>query len=108
MVAFLHPPVRAYIDPWTGQLFGEGGVEGAWHNGSIQTVHGYTSAPILKTKPDDTGGMELDTSVHGGVIMSKLGNATAKYVCFSLASNHMLICTRRYRAALGRATWRLL
>ena len=75
MVAFLHPPVRAYIDPWTGQLFGEGGVEGVWHNGSIQTVHGYTSTPILKTKPDDNGGMELETSVHGGVIMSKLGNA---------------------------------
>ena len=80
MVAFLHPPVRAYIDPWTGQLFGEGGVEGALHNISIQTAHAYTSAPMLKTKPDDA---ELETTVHGGVIMSKLGNSTAKYVSLS-------------------------
>ncbi len=94
MVAFLHPPARAYIDPWTGQLFGEGGVEGVWHNGSIQTVHGYTTAPILKSKPEDFSGMsseELESSVHGGVIMSKLGNATAKYVRFSIACNDSLI-----------------
>lgn len=88
MVAFLHPPARAYIDPWTGQLFGEGGVEGVWHNGSIQTVHGYTTAPILEPKPDDISRMsseELESNVHGGVIMSKLGNATAKYIRFLLA-----------------------
>ncbi|KAK2462479.1 hypothetical protein APHAL10511_005449 [Amanita phalloides] len=92
MVAFLHPPARAYIDPWTGQLFGEGGVEGVWRNDATKAVHGYTSAPTTKSRPDDgtrTGKEELEMSVHGGVIMSKLGNATAK-------------------AALGRATWKLL
>ncbi|KAG1878798.1 ERV/ALR sulfhydryl oxidase domain-containing protein [Suillus subluteus] len=25
--AFFHPPSRSYIDPWTGDFFGEGGVE---------------------------------------------------------------------------------
>ncbi|KAL4266104.1 Sulfhydryl oxidase [Pleurotus pulmonarius] len=55
-IALLHPPSRAYIDPWTGELFGEGGVE---------------------------------QFMHRGVIMGKLGNATAK-------------------AALGRATWKLI
>ncbi|KAF8637557.1 hypothetical protein AX17_002743 [Amanita inopinata Kibby_2008] len=52
MIAFLHPPARSYIDPWTGQLFGEGGVERSF-------------------------GLE-DAVVHGDVIMSRLGNATAK------------------------------
>lgn len=66
-VALLHPPSRAYIDPWTGDLFGEGGVE--------KDLHAYPAKPAQ--------------GVQGGVIMSKLGNATAK-------------------AELGRATWKLL
>uniref|UniRef100_A0A0W0FBG4 Sulfhydryl oxidase n=1 Tax=Moniliophthora roreri TaxID=221103 RepID=A0A0W0FBG4_MONRR len=70
MVGFLHPPARSYIDPWTGQLFGEGGVE--------------SSLNIQKPKMPWEGG-----SAKGGVIMSKLGNATAK-------------------AELGRASWKLL
>ncbi|TFK26281.1 hypothetical protein FA15DRAFT_667573 [Coprinopsis marcescibilis] len=65
MLAMLHPPSRNYIDPWTGQLFGEGGVEKS-----------------LKAKQQIAG-------VNGGVIMGKLGNATAK-------------------AALGQATWKLM
>ncbi|EAU91882.2 hypothetical protein CC1G_04649 [Coprinopsis cinerea okayama7 len=67
-LAMLHPPSRSYIDPWTGQLFGEGGVEKSLNNG-------HTNQPIL--------------GVDGGVIMGKLGNETAK-------------------AALGRATWKLM
>ncbi|PPQ64171.1 hypothetical protein CVT24_008545 [Panaeolus cyanescens] len=67
MVAMIHPPTRSYIDPWTGQFFGEGGVEL-----TLKKPH----QPPLK-------------GVDGGVIMGKLGNATAK-------------------AALGRATWKLL
>jgi len=66
-LALLHPPSRAYIDPWTGELFREGGVE--------KDVHPQRPRPT--------------TGVSGGVIMSKLGNETAK-------------------AALGRATWKLL
>ncbi|KAF8910833.1 ERV/ALR sulfhydryl oxidase domain-containing protein [Mucidula mucida] len=67
-VAFLHPPTRSYIDPWTGDLFGEGGVEGMLHRNQ-----------------------EFPFKAHdgGAVIMPQLGNATAK-------------------AALGRATWKLL
>lgn len=42
------------MDPWTGKLFGEGGVE-----------------QYLHIKPGDE-------VVQGGVIMTKLGNATAK------------------------------
>ncbi|EKM81279.1 hypothetical protein AGABI1DRAFT_112947 [Agaricus bisporus var. burnettii JB137-S8] len=65
MLAMLHPPSRAYLNPLTGQLFGEGGVE--------QTLNRLPQEGV----------------VHGGVIMAKLGNETAK-------------------AALGRATWKLL
>jgi FAD-linked sulfhydryl oxidase len=54
MLAMLHPPLRAYVDPWTGQLFGEGGVEKSWN----------------RPPPEEVA--------HGGVIMSKLGNETAK------------------------------
>ncbi|KZT03909.1 uncharacterized protein LAESUDRAFT_317759 [Laetiporus sulphureus 93-53] len=66
-IALLHPPSRSYVDPWTGNLFGEGGVE-----------------KDLRVPPPSN-----PESVHGGVIMPKLGNATAK-------------------AELGRATWKLL
>lgn len=44
------------MDPWTGDLFGEGGVEKQLHTLPASVAEG----------------------VHGGVIMSKLGNATAK------------------------------
>ena len=56
MVALVRSP---YFDPWTNQLFGEGGSEGNLH-------------PKLNP-PAHMGG------VAGGVIMSKLGNETAKY-----------------------------
>ncbi|KAJ3528164.1 hypothetical protein NMY22_g9521 [Coprinellus aureogranulatus] len=56
MLSMFHEPSRAYIDPWTGQLFGEGGVE----------PHGPPkSFPAVK-------------NAKGGVIMPKLGNETAK------------------------------
>ena len=73
----LHPPSRAYIDPWTGELFGEGGVEK-----DLRTSKGGN-------KPE---------SAHGDVIMSKLGNATAKYVLFSLFS------ALSFRCNVGRKT----
>jgi FAD-linked sulfhydryl oxidase len=53
-LALFHAPTRAHVDPWTGDLFGEGGVEQQLHKLPQQEV------------------------VGGGVIMSKLGNATAK------------------------------
>ena len=58
MLTFIHPPSRTYIDPWTGQLFSQGGLEHELH-------------PNPTTR---TGG------IKGGVIMSKLGNETAKYL----------------------------
>lgn len=58
-LAFLHAPSRAYIDPWTGDLFGEGGVE--------EQIHALQ--PLVP---------QSDIAAHGGVIMSKLGNETAK------------------------------
>ncbi|KAF9228471.1 hypothetical protein BS17DRAFT_340535 [Gyrodon lividus] len=80
-VAFLHPPSRAYIDPWTGELFGEGGVEKDLH---------ILPYPHFPTTPQGTvGGSSSSGPQAGGVIMSKLGNETAK-------------------AELGRATWKLL
>ncbi|KZP13741.1 hypothetical protein FIBSPDRAFT_797519 [Athelia psychrophila] len=63
--AMLHPPSRAYMS-WNGDLYGEGGVE----------------QDIYHVDP-------LKSGVSGGVIMSKLGNETAK-------------------SELGRATWKLL
>ncbi|KAF8911648.1 ERV/ALR sulfhydryl oxidase domain-containing protein [Gymnopilus junonius] len=69
MIALVHPPSRSYIDPWTGQLFGEGGVEKMFNS--------------------KAGQQKEIKGVEGGVIMGKLGNATVK-------------------AALGRATWKLL
>ncbi|KAI0800285.1 ERV/ALR sulfhydryl oxidase domain-containing protein [Fomes fomentarius] len=49
-LALLHPPSRTYVDTWTGDLFGEGG---------------------LLPPPPAQG-------AKGAVIMPKLGNATAK------------------------------
>jgi len=66
-IALIHPPARSYIDPWSGQFFGEGGVEKTWHS---------------EDKAHQKGS-------KGGEIMSKFANETAK-------------------AALGRATWKLL
>jgi len=53
---FIHPSSRAYIDPFTGEFFGEGGSE-----------------------PQPTSSPEVDKdALKGGVIMGKLGNETAK------------------------------
>ncbi|KAF8058797.1 ERV/ALR sulfhydryl oxidase domain-containing protein [Lyophyllum atratum] len=70
-IAFIHPQSLSYVDPWTGQLFGEGGVEKS----------------LLRPTTDPSNPPSHDT--YGTVIMPKLGNATAK-------------------AALGRATWKLM
>jgi hypothetical protein len=81
-IALIHPPARPYIDPWSGQFFGEGGVE--------KTLHSEDKA--------------YHRGLKGGVIMSKLANATIKWVvdrCFHHDSTSS-------RAALGRATWKLL
>ena len=68
-VAMLHPPSRAYVEPWTGELFGEGGVE--------QDPHIYPASAAA--------------GVHGEVIMAKLGNATAKYVRYLRIRTHILM-----------------
>ncbi|KAF9463570.1 ERV/ALR sulfhydryl oxidase domain-containing protein [Collybia nuda] len=72
MLALVHPPSRTYMEPWSGQLLSGSPKENS-------TLHPGTK--IVETPP--IGG------VKGGVIMSKLGNETAK-------------------AALGRATWKLM
>ncbi|KAI6046282.1 ERV/ALR sulfhydryl oxidase domain-containing protein [Pisolithus marmoratus] len=77
-LASLHPQTRAYIDPWTGELWGEGGVEK-----DLTVTHPNPSKAYGFEHSGMVGGTE------GGVIMSKLGNETAK-------------------AELGRATWKLL
>lgn len=56
-IFILRRPILAYKDPWSGQIFGEGGVE--IHNDGPSNVVPYR-------------GMD------GAVIMSKLGNETAK------------------------------
>ncbi|PFH46860.1 hypothetical protein AMATHDRAFT_68892 [Amanita thiersii Skay4041] len=77
-LVFIHPPTRSYVDPWTGQLFSEGGVERFLYKDKKPTSLDTHADTIIE-----------DANLHGGVIMSKLGNATAK-------------------AELGRATWKLL
>ncbi|KAL1737999.1 hypothetical protein HDZ31DRAFT_70516 [Schizophyllum fasciatum] len=69
MLGFFHPPMRTYFDPTSGEIFGDGGVEGSLRQ--------------------DLANVRLNGVADGGVIMPKLGNATAK-------------------AELGRATWKLL
>ncbi|KAG8930163.1 hypothetical protein FRC03_006469 [Tulasnella sp. 419] len=64
-VVVLQPPIKVYLDPWTGNTYGG--------DGDHQELF-----PILEKG-----------SERGGVIMPKLGNATAK-------------------AELGKATWKLL
>ncbi|KAL1759852.1 ERV/ALR sulfhydryl oxidase domain-containing protein [Schizophyllum commune] len=69
MLGFFHPPTRTYFDPTSGDIFGDGGVEGSLRQ--------------------DVAKLNAGGAAGGGVIMPKLGNATAK-------------------AELGRATWKLL
>lgn len=74
MLSMFHEPSRTYIDPWTGQLFGEGGVEGSVAAARVQAgKHFGFGAPGVK-------------NAKGGVIMPKLGNETAKYVPGSSAT----------------------
>jgi len=77
MLAMLHPPSRAYIDPWTGQLFGEGGVEKTFKSLHL-SENDVVPNPIV--------------GVEGKVIMTKLGNETAKYCPFS-CSNQTFVLT---------------
>ena len=51
----LKRPILAYKDPWSGHIFGEGGVE----------IHDVTTSVPYQ-------------GVDGAVIMGKLGNETAK------------------------------
>lgn len=99
MLTLFHPPSRAYLDPITGTLFGEGGVEGELHDnpdsgktmGRWEYLAQLTGPGKEATNPTTTNQALSPTveGVYGGVIMQKLGNATAK-------------------AELGRATWKLL
>lgn len=59
-VVLLHPPSRVYYtDPWTGSIFGEGGVDAASFWKGAGKSHN----------------LEM---FKGDVIMPKLGNETAK------------------------------
>lgn len=65
----LHEPTRkTYVDPYTGILFDDGGVQADY------IPDNPPDPPVLVEKP--TSG-EVQ-GIHGGVIMSKLGNETAK------------------------------
>lgn len=104
----LHPPSRAYFDPATGYLFGEGGVEQSlprvqnplpgsnadsqrdWVNIGHPPEHAKpvldSNIPPVHESDNTVAGVAVtvdEGSVHGGVIMGKLGNATAKYVHLS-------------------------
>lgn len=62
----LHPQSRVYyVDPWTGSIFGEGGINAL--NPLKDGATGHVSP----------GGVDMET-LKGGVIMPKLGNETAK------------------------------
>lgn len=64
----LHPQSRVYyVDPWTGSIFGEGGIN-ALNPLKDSGAAGAHVAPA---------GVDMET-LKGGVIMPKLGNETAK------------------------------
>ncbi|KAF9075612.1 ERV/ALR sulfhydryl oxidase domain-containing protein [Rhodocollybia butyracea] len=73
MLGFFHPPTRSYMDPWTEPLFGQEQLEP--NSGGQGVKNEILNIPV--------------NGVHGGVIMDKLGNETAK-------------------AILGQSTWKLL
>lgn len=101
-LAFFHAPSRAYLDPWTGDLFGEGGVEKDLHEIQYAATHGdrpkhpvrppppvkqseenVANRPIINESQQELDRMDVDSVSgveQGGVIMKKLGNATAKCV----------------------------
>jgi FAD-linked sulfhydryl oxidase len=91
-VTLFHRPVPSYLDLHTGALFGEGGVEKEFH---ALPVYGHDRPPSI---PHATG----------SVIMSKLGNETAKYALVFFFDVPRGSNVSSYRAALGRATWKLL
>ena len=72
MLGFFHPPTRTYLDPTSGEIFGDGGVEGSLRQDVAKLNAGGAAA-------------------GGGVIMPKLGNATAK-----CAPPKLLSCMRVY------------
>ncbi|KAG5646217.1 hypothetical protein DXG03_004043 [Asterophora parasitica] len=74
MIAFIQPKSLSYIDPWTGQLFGEGGVE-----------------KTLPRPPLDDTSAPPSNVIHGEVIMQKLGNATAK-AALGRATWKLMLC----------------
>ncbi|KZV61944.1 hypothetical protein PENSPDRAFT_746089 [Peniophora sp. CONT] len=78
-IALISTPSRSYLEPWAGDLFANDGVR-AGNNIIIQPIGDLEANVNLHPDVDE---------VHGGVVMPKLGNATAK-------------------AELGRATWKLL
>lgn len=70
----LHPPSRVYyVDPWTGSIFGEGGVDSVSSPQGLDRLH------------KSPGSSDLEV-LKGGVIMPKLGNETAKSVSKLLVS----------------------
>ena len=85
MVALIRSP---YFDPWTRRLFGEGELEGNLH-------------PKLRVNPSPHIG-----GVAGGVIMSKLGNETAKYAweSSSLVALHLFSLKGSTRPCYMEAT----
>ncbi|KAH7911390.1 ERV/ALR sulfhydryl oxidase domain-containing protein [Hygrophoropsis aurantiaca] len=80
-LTFFHAPSRAYIEPLTGDFFGEGGSIGIGWGASAGNAWSNGSRP--------GGDIAAGGNGRGGVIMGKLANETAK-------------------AELGRATWKLL
>ena len=103
-LTFFLAPSRAYLDPWTGDFFGEGGVEKDLHEIQYAATHGdrpkhpvrppppvkqseenVANRPIINESQQELDRMDVDSAsgtVQGGVIMKKLGNATAKFVSF--------------------------
>ncbi|OCB85790.1 hypothetical protein A7U60_g7142 [Sanghuangporus baumii] len=91
LLMFHEPTRKTYFDPFTGYLFDSDGVQEDFVRARPVPVRPPIRPPVRPPALQETvveQAKELQ-GVHGGVIIGKLGNETAKQ-------------------ALGRATWKLL
>lgn len=88
LLMFHEPTRKTYFDAYTGHLFDSDGVQGDYAQARppirppVRPPVRPSSVLIPEKEVPEEASKELQ-GIHGSVIMSKLGNETAKYVCFN-------------------------